>query len=61
LWSLTDTELAAEISDALALRAQTDAALLARLGEADARGLAPGAWLEFDDGVATRLTPPGRR
>ena len=40
LWSLTDTQLAAEISDALALRAQTDAVLLARLGEADARGLA---------------------
>ena len=38
LWALTDTQLAAEISDALALRAQTDAALLARLGEADARG-----------------------
>ena len=40
LWSLTDTELAAEVSDALALRAQADAALLALLGEADARGLA---------------------
>ncbi|MGI8722265.1 MAG: DUF222 domain-containing protein [Geodermatophilaceae bacterium] len=40
LWSLTDRQLAAEIADAVALRAQADAVLLARLGEADARGLA---------------------
>lgn len=40
LWQLTDTQLAAEVADALALKAQADAVLLARLGEADARGLA---------------------
>jgi hypothetical protein len=40
LWSLTDRELAVEVADALALRAQADAVLLARLGEAEARGLA---------------------
>ncbi len=40
LWSLTDNQLAAEVADAVALRAQADAVLLARLGEADARGLA---------------------
>jgi len=40
LWSLTDTQLAAEVGQALALRAQADAVLLARLGEAEARGLA---------------------
>lgn len=40
LWSLTDKQLAAEVADAVALRAQVDAVLLARLGEADARGLA---------------------
>lgn len=39
LWSLTDKELAVEVADALALRAQADAVLLARLGEAEARGL----------------------
>ena len=42
LWSLTDTQHAAEIGDALALRAQTDAVLLARLGEADAGWPGPG-------------------
>ena len=40
LWSLTDRQLAVEVADAVALRAQADAVLLARLGEADARGLA---------------------
>jgi len=40
VWSLTDTQLAAEIGQVLALRAQADALLLARLGEADTRGLA---------------------
>jgi len=40
LWSLTDHQLAMEVADAVALRAQADAVLLARLGEADARGLA---------------------
>ena len=40
LWSLTDRQLAAEVADAIALKAQADAVLLARLGEADARGLA---------------------
>jgi len=40
LWSLTDRQLAAEVADAVALRAQADAVLLVRLGEAEARGLA---------------------
>ena len=40
LWSLTDRQLAAEVGQALALKAQAEAVLLARLGEADARGLA---------------------
>ncbi|MGI8628226.1 MAG: DUF222 domain-containing protein [Geodermatophilaceae bacterium] len=40
LWSLTDTQLTAEVGQAFALRAQADALLLAHLGEADARGLA---------------------
>ena len=40
LWSLTDRQLAVEVADAIALRAQADAVLLTRLGEADARGLA---------------------
>ncbi len=40
LWSLTDNQLAAEVADAVALRAQADAVLLARVGEAEARGLA---------------------
>ena len=40
LWSLTDRQLAVEVAEALALRARADAVLLARLGEADARGLA---------------------
>ena len=36
LWVLTDRQLAAELADAVALRAQAEAALLARLGEAEA-------------------------
>jgi hypothetical protein len=36
LWSVTDRRLAAEVADAVALRAQAEAALLARLGEAEA-------------------------
>ncbi len=40
LWTLTDRELAVQVADAVALRAQADALLLAHLGEADARGLA---------------------
>ncbi len=40
LWQLTDRQLAMEVADAVALRAQADAVLLARVGEADARGLA---------------------
>lgn len=39
LWQCTDEELAEEISEALALRAQADAVLLARLGEAESRNL----------------------
>ena len=34
LWSLTDRQLAVEVADAVALRAQADAVLLVRLGEA---------------------------
>lgn len=39
LWQCTDDDLAGEISAALALRAQADAVLLARLAEADSRKL----------------------
>jgi len=39
LWSLTDTQVAAEVGQALALRAQADAVLLARLGRPT-----PAAW-----------------
>lgn len=39
LWACTDEDLAAEIGQALALRAQADAVLLARLAEAESRGL----------------------
>lgn len=38
LWSLSDRELAVQVGQALALRAQADAVLLACLGEAEARG-----------------------
>ncbi len=71
LWSLTDRELAAEVGQALALRAQADAVLLARLGEADARGLARSrgatstvAWLRGSHrvgaGEASRLVRTAR-
>lgn len=39
LWQCTDNDLAEEISAALALRAQADAVLLARLAEAESRNL----------------------
>ncbi len=39
LWQCTDDDLVEEISAALALRAQADAVLLARLAEADSRKL----------------------
>jgi len=71
LWSLTDRELAAEVTDAVALRAQADAVLLARLGEAEARGLARSrgatsmtAWLRgshrLGAGEASRLVRTAR-
>jgi len=71
LWSLTDRELAVEVADAVALRAQADAVLLARLGEADARGLARSrgsssmvAWLRgshrLSSGEASRLVKTAR-
>ncbi|MDQ3734397.1 MAG: hypothetical protein M3400_10440 [Actinomycetota bacterium] len=55
LWSLTDRQLAAELADAVALRAQADAVLLARVGEAEARGLAaPGVRRRWSGGCAAR-------
>lgn len=71
LWSLTDRQLAVEVADAVALRAQADAVLLARLGEADARGLARSrgatstvAWLrgshQLSPGEASRLVRTAR-
>lgn len=71
LWALTDLELAAEVADALALRAQADALLLARIGEADTRGLARSrgatsmtAWLRgshrLGAGEASRLVRTAR-
>jgi hypothetical protein len=71
LWSLTDRQLAVEVADALALRAQADAVLLARLGEADAWGLARSrgassmvGWLRgshrLGSGEASRLVKTAR-
>lgn len=39
LWSRSDTELAEDVRETLALRAQVDALLLAQLAEVDARGM----------------------
>jgi len=71
LWTLTDRELAVQVADAVALRAQADALLLAHLGEADARGLArtrgatsTAAWLRgshrLGPGEASRLVRTAR-
>lgn len=71
LWTLTEDQLVAEIGDALALQAQAEAVLLARVGEADARGLARRrgatsltAWLRGSHrlaaGEASRLVRTGR-
>lgn len=71
VWMLTDNELAAEVANALALKAQAEALLLDRLGEADARGLARSrgatsmqAWLRgshrLGPGEASRLVRTAR-